>query len=80
MEKSKAIKVAMIVSSIAVIVLATVQLLGFWDNAIMVFEPLMGLNLLLQTVQYWNKSRKTAIFSLCAAIFIFIVAIYILFF
>lgn len=35
--------------------------------------------MLIQTIQFWNKDKKIALFSLCVAIFIFIVAFIILF-
>lgn len=60
-----------IVTSILVIVLATFQLLGVWDKAINLAIPLMGVFLLIQSIQEWKKQRGVAIFGLCAALFIF---------
>ena len=69
-----------IVTSILVIVLATFQLLGVWDKAINLAAPLMGVVLLIQSVQEWKKQRGVAIFGLCAALFIFGCAIIVWFF
>ena len=80
MEKEKILRIGIAVLSAAVICLAILQLLGIWGNAICVFEPLTGIILLLQAVQYWDRDRKTAIFLLCAALFVLGVAVYILFF
>ena len=80
MDKEKILRIGTAVLSPAVICLAALQLLGVWENAILVYEPLMGIILLLQTIQYWNKDRKVAVFQLCAALFVLAVAAYILLF
>ena len=72
------INVFIIVLSVAVIVLAALQLLGIWENSINVYEPLIGVVLLLQAVYHWKKNRNVAIISLCASGFIFACAIVIL--
>lgn len=69
-----------IVTSILVVALATLQLLGIWDKAINLAAPLMGVFLLIQSVQEWKKQRGVAIFGLCAALFIFGCAIVVWFF
>ena len=60
-----------IVASILVVALASLQLLGVWDKAINLAAPLMGVVLLIQSVQEWKEHRGVAIFGLCAALFIF---------
>ena len=60
-----------IVASILVVAFAALQLLGVWDKAINLAAPLMGIVLLIQSVQEWKKQRGVAIFGLCAALFIF---------
>lgn len=67
------------ISSIIIIVLAFMQILGIWENTINVFEPLLGVVILIQAIQNWKKNKIVAIFSLCASIFIFLVAIFIFF-
>lgn len=79
MKKDKVIGIIIIILSLAVICLAVAQLLGLWKDAINVFEPLMGIVLLLQSIQFWNKNRKVAVFLLCASVFVLGVAVYILF-
>jgi len=69
-----------IVTSILVVILASLQLLGVWDKAINIAAPLMGIVLLIQSVQAWKKQRGVAIFGLCAALFIFGCAIVVWFF
>lgn len=61
--------------SIAVITFALLQLLGIWDKAIYVSAPLMGLILLIQSIQEWKTSRGVAIFGLICSLFIFICTI-----
>ena len=60
-----------IAASILVVALASLQLLGVWDKAINLAAPLMGVVLLIQSVQEWKEHRGVAIFGLCAALFIF---------
>ena len=69
-----------IVASILVVVFASLQLFGVWDKAINLAAPLMGVVLLIQSVQDWKKQRGVAIFGLCAALFIFGCAIVVWFF
>jgi hypothetical protein len=53
------------------------QILDIWENAINVFEPLLGVLMVIQTIQIWKKNKAVAIFSLCVAIFIFGISIFI---
>ena len=63
------------IASIGVIVLALLQLFGVWEQAINVTTPLMGVVLLVQSIQEWKQRRGVAIFSLCAALFVLACAI-----
>lgn len=74
----KIINVLIIVLSVAVIALAALQLLGIWENSINIYEPLIGVVLLLQAQLFWKKNRKIGVLQLCAAGFIFACAIVIL--
>jgi len=62
------------ICSVSVIVLATLQLLGIWEKAINIFEPLLGVLMVTQTVLQWRRNKAIAVCSLCVAIFIFAVA------
>lgn len=77
-KKDIALSITIMTGSVAVIILAALQLLGIWENAINVFEPLIGVVMLLQAIQNWNKNRGVAIVSLLAALFVFGCAIIIL--
>ena len=76
--RDRIINVLIIILSVAVIVLAALQLLGIWEDSINVYEPLIGIVLLLQAIYHREKNRSVAIISLCAAGFIFACAIVIL--
>ena len=76
----KVMLVVRVAVSILVVLFAALQLLGVWDKAINVAAPLMGIALLLQSVQEWKKQRGVAIFGLCAVLFIFVCAIVVWFF
>ena len=82
MEKSKYEKgsfIVGIVSSIIVIVFAVLQILGLWNSAIIVCEIFMGISMISQAILQWKKNKGIAIFSLCVAVFIFIVAVFVVF-
>ena len=68
-----------LIISVTIVVLALMQIFNVWDKAINVFEPLLGVLMIIQTIENWKTNRLTAYFSLFVAIFIFIVAIIILF-
>ena len=76
--RDRILNVLIIVLSVAVIALAVLQLLGIWEDSIHVYEPLIGIVLLLQAFCHWKKNRNVAIISLCAAGFIFVCAFVIL--
>ncbi|WP_160687674.1 DUF3953 domain-containing protein [Clostridium sp. C2-6-12] len=71
----KVLSVIGIICSISIIILAGMHILGIWENSINVFQPLMGLLMLIQSIQYWKKYKIVAIFSLCVALFIFLISI-----
>lgn len=73
----KVVILATMACSVGVIVLAIIHILGIWDDAINVYVPLTGVISLLQAIQNWKRARVAAIFSLCAAIFVFAVTIFI---
>ncbi len=68
---SKIMLIVRIIASICVVAFAALQLFGVWDKAINLAAPLMGIVLLIQSVQEWKQQRGVAIFGLCAALFIF---------
>ena len=76
--QDRIINILIIVLSVAVIALAALQLLGIWEDSINVYEPLIGVVLLLQAKLLWTKNRKIAVIQLCAAGFVFICAFVIL--
>lgn len=59
------------ICSISIIILVCLQILGVWKTAVNVFEPLLGVLMLIQTIQNWKKNKAVAKVSLCAAIIIF---------
>ena len=72
------VNVLIIVLSVLVIILAAFQLFGIWEESINVYEPLVGVVLLLQAKLFWKNNRKIAVIQLCAAGFVFICAFVIL--
>lgn len=71
----KAMLIVRIVVSVAVIILASLQLLGIWDKAINLTAPMIAVVLILQSVQEWKTNRPAAIFGLFATLFIFACAV-----
>ena len=76
--QDRIINVLIIALSVAVIALAALQLLGIWEDSINVYEPLIGVVLLLQAKLFWNQNRKITVFQLLPAVFVFAYAIVIL--
>ena len=68
-----------LIISVTIVVLALMQIFNVWDKAINVFEPLLGVLMIIQAIENWKTNITTAYLSLFVAIFIFIVAIIILF-
>ena len=68
-----------IIISITVIVLSLLQIFNIWDKAINVFEPLLGVLMIIQAIENWKTHKALAYYSLFVAFFIFVVAIIILY-
>ena len=75
----KVITLLISLCSSLIVILALLQLTGVWEKAINVFEPLMGVVLLLQAIRFWKEQRIVAILSLCAAVFVFVIAFIVFF-
>lgn len=75
----KVITVGSIIVSLAVVVLAILQMFDIWAQAVNLCVPLMGVEMLCQAYIQWNTSRKVAYFSIGTAVFIFICAIVVFF-
>jgi len=73
----KVLSVISMICSISIIILACMQILGIWRTAINVFEPLLGVLMLIQAIQNWKKNKDVAKVSLFAAILILGYAIFI---
>ena len=70
-QADKFMLIVRVVASFLVVIFAALQLMRVWDKAINLAAPLMGIVMLVQSVQEWKKQRGIAIFGLCAALFIF---------
>lgn len=73
----KILSIIGIIITIAIIILAFMQILNIWENDI--FEPLLGILMIIQAIENWNINRKLSYYSLFVAIFIFIVTAIIIF-
>lgn len=69
---SKIATICSIIVAAAVVILAILQIFDVWSSAAHLYIPMMGVNLLLQAYTQWKSNRSVAIFSLCAAGFIFV--------
>lgn len=70
---SKILTIIGLIISLAIIILASLQIFNVWANAIYVYEPLMGILMLIQAIENWKENKSVAYFSLFTAIFIFFV-------
>lgn len=66
----KVLSASSIICSIIIIIMICMQILGNWKTASNIFEPLLGVLMLIQTAQNWKKNKNVAKGSLCAAILI----------
>lgn len=71
----KIASISSIIVSIAIIVLAVIQLVDLWPDAGYVYVPLMGIHLLLQAYVQWEPNRKIARWNLWAAVFVLLCAV-----
>lgn len=56
---------------IGVVVLSLLQVLGVWSRAALVYEPLLGVMMLMQAFLYWKQGRKDhALLCLLGAAFL----------
>lgn len=62
-----------IIMSIVVVILGALQITGKVEGAINYAVPLLGVYLIILSIQEWKNSRVQAILSICIAIFIFVV-------
>ena len=77
--KKKILKITSIIILILLIILITLQLTGIWVKSIKIFNPLLAVLMIIQTIDNWKKDRSNAYLSLGATIFIIIVSIFIIF-
>lgn len=76
----KLLTITGIIVSITILIFAILGFIGVWKDAINVVEPLLGVLMLIQALQYRKYNKKTAIFSGTVAIFILVICIRILIF
>ena len=74
-QKEKVMIVLRLTISSAVIVFVILKLVGLCEKALYFTTPLMGVLMVVQSVQEWKEQRGMAIFGLCAALFIFVCTI-----
>ena len=65
--------IAGLLCSVAVLVLAVLQLCDVWSDAAYAYMPLMSITMLSQAYEHRKKNKGVAWFSLGTAIFIFVV-------
>jgi len=76
----KGLLVLSLTLSVLVILFATMYLTGRWQGAINMTEPLLGLVMFIQALQFWKYNRFTSIFSLIAGLLILVVFMVVFFF
>ena len=69
---NRIVTVVSILSSLAVIVLAILQMTGTWELAINLCVPMMGTTMLCQACLQWKASKAVAYANLGAAIIAFL--------
>lgn len=64
--------IAQIMLTIVIVFLCILQIFSIWDKAINVFEPLLGVMMLVMFLQYRKYSKITSYTYLGLSIFIFL--------
>ena len=75
----KTLLVLRIVVSLVVIAFAALQLSGVWDGAINYAVLLVGVQLLVTSIQEWKQNRVSSIVGFVCAVFVFTCAITVFF-
>ena len=75
----KTLLVLRIVVSLVVIAFAALQLSGVWDGAINYAVLLVGVQLLVTSIQEWKQNRVSSIVGFVCAVFVFTCAIVVFF-
>ena len=73
------VQVLGIAVSVAIVVLAVLQLFGVWKDSAYIYIPLLGFNQLGLAYGQWEHNRKISWFSIRSAAVIFICYIVVLF-
>lgn len=74
-EKTKPDKIFLVlklIASVGATICALLDIFLIWDKALHVAMPLLGIELLIQSIQEWQKSRVSAMIGFCGALFIFV--------
>lgn len=78
MEKHQnVLRMAGIICSAIVVILAAAQLMGIWQGAGIVYVPLMGVVMVLQALMNWNRNRVVAGLSMVAGVVILGISLYV---
>ena len=73
----KVFRVLTLIFAVATMALAILSLLDKMDMEVV--QLCLGFMILCQGIHFWRKHKRTAIFSLCAAAFIFLVVVVVAF-
>ncbi|GAA0127488.1 hypothetical protein UT300019_33930 [Clostridium sp. CTA-19] len=72
----KVLSVISSICSISIIIFVCTQILGVWKTEVDLIVPLLGVLMLIQTIQNWKKNKEVAKGSLCAAILALVFSIF----
>jgi len=74
----KSLLVLSMILSVFVVLFATLSITGRWQDADYLIQPLLGIAMLIQALQFWKYNRLVSIFSLFA-VFLILIALMILY-
>ncbi|MBZ9609935.1 hypothetical protein G9F73_019615 [Clostridium estertheticum] len=72
----KVLSVISSICSISIIIFVCTQILGVWKTEVDVLVPLVGVSMLIQTIQNWKKNKEVDKGSLCATILALVFSIF----
>lgn len=74
-DQEKRLTILGLIIAFIVLVLATLYISGIFTNSIVIFVPLMGLLMLVQSMLMWNNRRIVSVCCIVVAVFLFLCSI-----
>lgn len=65
----KSLLVSSMILSVPAVLFSVLYLTGLWQDGMHIVQPLLGLMMIVQALQFWKYNKIVSIFSLAAVFF-----------